>query len=307
MKKEGFWHLLKNTYKEWSKDKATRLAAALSFYAIFSLTPLVLILTALLSSILDQESVQRVLILQLQDVFGREGATFITSSLRAQKNTTHDIYITVVTFVSLLLASIGIFGHLKASFNTIWGVDKDPKTDITVLVKRNFVSFGIVLLLGALFFVSIVISTLISVIGTHFEELLPYPKIVLEVLNQLIAFGIITVLFGTFFKILPDVKLQWSDVWEGALFTSILFTLGKFLLSYYITYTAVASKYGAAGSLIIVLLWIYYSAQLLLFGAEFTKVYTYTYGSLAKPTEQVSKTAKMVGSFIEGFLKGIKK
>jgi membrane protein len=278
MNKESIIDILKETYHAWSKDRATRLAAALSFYTVFSIAPLTLILISVVGSILDKQSVQDMVLSQLQANIGNQGVLFIANALKNDPFTGHNFFVTLITFLSLILAAVGIFGHLKASFNTIWHVE-DSSDGIIGAIKNNLISFGLVILLGTLFVVSLLISTTISIVSTFFSDVLPYSKFVIELLNQSISFGIITVLFGTVFKVLPDTTVEWTDVWEGGLFTAILFTIGRFLFGIYISHTAIATQYGAAGSLIIILLWVYYSAQILFFGAEMTKIYSYQLGS----------------------------
>ncbi|MEO6508860.1 MAG: YihY/virulence factor BrkB family protein [Patescibacteria group bacterium] len=306
MAHESLIELLKQTFKAWKADQATRLSAALSFYAIFSLVPVVLILVAILGSLLDRDSVQQLFIAQLQDNIGQEGAAFIASALKTENILGPNLFISLVTIGSLIISAIGIFGHLKTSFNIIWHKESEAKKGFLEIIREHGSSFGIVIVIGLLFIVSLLLSASVTVVTNFFQDNLPFPQLFIQLLNQSVAFGILTVLFATLFKLLPDKKIQWTDVWEGAIFTATLFVIGKFFIGFYITNAAIATRYGAAGSLIVILLWIYYSTQILFFGAELTKVYTYTYGSLKEePKKEVTKTAIVVGSFLEGFIKAI--
>jgi membrane protein len=186
---------------------------------------------------------------------------------------------TALALFPLVFGLWGLFGELQDGLNTIWGVTPKAGRRVTEIVKERFWSFAMVVGIGFLLLVSLAMSAWLIVVGTYFGQLLPAPAAALELLNFVISFGVITVLFAMTFKLLPDVTIAWRDVWPGAALTSLLFTAGKFVIGLYLGKSAVASAYGAAGSLVIIVVWVYYSAQILLFGAEFTKVWTKRRGS----------------------------
>jgi membrane protein len=193
-----------------------------------------------------------------------------------------------IAAVTLLLGASGLFGQLQDALNTIWGVKPKPGRGMWRLIQDRFLSVMAVLGTGFLLLVSLVLSAALSALGKWFGGLLPAPEVLLQALNFLVSFGVITVLFAMIFKLLPDARITWRDVWVGAGITALLFTLGKFLIGLYLGKSNVGSAYGAAGSLVIVLVWVYYSAQILLFGAEFTQVYANTSGAAIVPTEQAT-------------------
>jgi membrane protein len=307
MNNQSFFSLLKKTYQAWSEDKATRLAASLSYYTVFALAPLLLILTAAAGLLLGQESVQEQIVAQFQDTLGKQGAAFIVNSLKAQNSPDQNIMATIFGFATLLLGALGIFGQLKISFDEIWHIEV-PNKGFLYMLEHNLLSFFMLILIGLLLIVFLILSTLISFIGSYSQNLIPIPAFLLQIANVLLSIAVITVLFTTMFKLFPDKKVEWRDAFIGGLITAVLFTIGKFIIGFYLGHTAVVSQYGAAGSLIVILLWIYYSSQILFFGAEFTKVYAHCCGSLSKVKNQynqVEMPAKVAGAFMAGFIKGL--
>jgi membrane protein len=277
--------LLKETFQEWSEDKAPRLAAALSYYTIFSIAPFLIVVIAIAGLAFGQEAVQGRLDEQIQGLVGPEGADMIQELIQNVRQPEGNIIATIIGIATLLLGASGVFGQLQDALNTIWGVTPKPGRGILGMIKDRFFSFTMVLGVGFLLLVSLVISTVLSSIQGYFLGLFPGAEFILEIINFIVSFGVITLLFALMYKYLPDVKIQWSDVWIGAAFTALLFVIGKTLLGLYLGNSGVLSTYGAAGSVIIVLLWIFYSAQILLFGAEFTQVYAMKYGSRIQPDE----------------------
>ena len=279
------FNLLKQTFKEWSEDKAPRLAAALSYYTIFSLAPLLVIAIAIASLVLDQAEVQTRLLDQIGNLTGAEGAGMIETMIAGQQDQGTDVIASVLGIAALLFGATGVVVQLQDALNTIWDVAPKPDRGLMGVIKDRFFSFAMVLGVGFLLLVSLVVSTALSALGDSLTGLLPGYEILLQVLSFLVSFGFITLLFALIFKYVPDAEIAWRDIWLGAAVTALLFTIGEWAIGFYLGNTDVASAYGAAGSLIILLLWVYYSAQILFFGAEFTQVYANQYGSRVVPAD----------------------
>lgn len=290
------WKLLSATYKKWAKDHAQSLGAALAFYAIFSLAPLLLIVIAIAGSVFGQEAAQGQIIGQIQGLVGEESANAIQSMIEEVRKPATGIIATVLAMVMLLLGATGVFAQLQEALNTIWSVEENPGESLWKLLKDRFVSLMAVLGTGFLLLVSLVVSAGLSAVGAALGNFLPVPGFVLQIINFFVSFAIVTFLFAMIYKLLPDISIQWGDVWIGAIMTSLLFTIGKFLIGLYLGKSDVGIAYGAAGSLVVVLIWVYYASQIFLFGAEFTAVYAHSRGSrLASsspvPTKPVVKLA----------------
>jgi membrane protein len=277
--------LFKETFQEWNEDKAPRLAAALAYYTIFSIAPFLIVVIAIAGLVFGQEAVQGSLDEQIQGLVGREGADMIQQLIQNVRQPSENILATVIGLVTLLLGAAGVFGQLQDALNTVWGITPKPGRGFLGIIRDRFFSFTMVLGVGFLLLVSLIVSAILASINTYFLGLLPGTEIILEVVNFIVSLGIITLLFGLMYKYVPDVEIQWRDVWVGAAVTALLFTIGKTLLGLYLGNSGVLSTYGAAGSIIIILLWIFYSAQILLFGAEFTQVYAQKYGAYIRPDE----------------------
>lgn len=282
---KAVWTLLKTTFDEWREDKASRLAAALSYYTIFSLAPLLIIVIAIVGLILDPGTVQRAILDQFQGLFGAESSSLIDTMIESTRRPAAGIIATVIGIVTLLFGALGVFGQLKDALNTIWEVEPKPSQGILGLLKDRLLSFTMILGVGFLLLVSLVLSTGLSALNGWVESWLPGGAILAQIINLVVSFGVITLLFALIYKILPDAEIAWRDVWIGAAVTALLFSLGKLAIGLYLGNSSTASAYGAAGSLIVILLWIYYSAQILFFGAEFTQVYARLHGSRIVPDE----------------------
>lgn len=282
---KSFWELLRETFSEWSEDRASRLAAALAYYATFSLAPLLIIAIAMAGLIFGQEAVQSQIIEQVQGLIGDRGARLVQTMIEGAYQPTSRIPATVIGIATLLFGASGVFAQLHSALNTIWNVAPRPGRGVLALVKDRFISFTMVLAVGFLLLVSLVVSAALAALGRYLDTLLPNLINTVKILNLVISFGVVTLLFAMIYKFLPDVKIKWGDVWIGAAITSLLFTVGKQLIGLYLGHSSAASVYGAAGSLAIILIWIYYSAQIVFLGAEFTQVYARKYGSRIKPAE----------------------
>jgi len=238
---------------------------------------------------------------QIRELIGEQGATAIEATIRSARTATLGRTETALALIPLVFGLWGVFGELQDGLNTIWGVTPKSGRTIVQILKDRFWSFAMVVGIGFLLLVSLVLSAWIAALGTYLSYLLPAPAAALEALNFVISFAVITGAFALIFKLLPDVKIDWRDVWLGAAVTSLFFTGGKFLIGLYLGKSAVASAYGAAGSLVVIVVWVYYSSQILLFGAEFTKVWTKRRGSgfvpekMAEPVTQEARAEQGLG------------
>ncbi len=271
--------LLKAAYLEWIKDKAPRMGAALAYYTIFSLAPLLIIAVAIAGLVFGVQAAQGEIAGQIQGLVGRDGAKAIQDLIQSAHKPAHGVIGTMIGVFALFLGASGVFCEMQDALNCIWHVSSDIKAGILCLVKERFLSFGMVLGIGFLLLVSLLLSALLAAVGKYLGGILPIPAVLLESVDFLFSLLSITVLFAMTFKLLPNARIAWSDVWIGAALTSLLFTAGKFVIGFYIGKSVSTSAYGAAGSLVVVVAWIYYSALLLYFGAEFTRVYANTLGS----------------------------
>jgi membrane protein len=282
---KDIFNLLKDTFKEWNEDKCPRLAAALAYYTAFSLAPLLIVVMSIAGFVFGEEAVRGQVQTQIQGVVGGQAAGAIQEMLANTNNhPASSILATVIGVVTLLLGAAGLFGSLQDALNTVWEVAPKPQGIIVMLCQR-FISFTMVLGIGFVLLVSLVLSALITAVQTWVKVQVPGQATILQILNIIISFGVITLLFAAIYKVLPDVKISWKDVWVGAAVTALLFTIGKYLLGLDLGQSSVASGFGAAGSFVVLLLWIFYSSQILLFGAEFTQVYARTYGSRIVPSK----------------------
>ena len=280
-----FWPLLKAAAADWSHDRAPRLGAALAYYTVFSIVPLLIVIIAIIGLVFGQEAAQGAIIEQISNLVGEQSAAAIKDMIERAEKPTAGIVSTLVAVVVLLSGAAGLFGQLKAALDTVWGVEAKEGRGIWGFIKDNFLSFATVLGTAFLLLVSLILSAALAAMGKWFGNLLPVPEAVLQIVNFLLSFAVITGLFAMIFKILPEAHIAWPDVWMGAAITSFLFTIGKFAIGLYLGKSHVASGFGAAGSLVVMLVWVYYSAQILLFGAEFTQVYANRFGEHIQPSE----------------------
>ncbi len=275
--------LVKETFSEWSKDKASRLAAALSYYTIFSVAPLLIIAIAVAGLVFGRKAATDQLVGEIRDLVGNDGAQVIQSILQNASKTTSGILATLIGLATLLVGASGAFGQLQDSLNTIWEVRPKAGRGVRGVLRDRFLSFSMVLFIGFLLMVTLLLSAFLSGIGKYLADLLPMSSLVLQAINFAISLGVTSFLFALIFKVLPDAYIRWRDVWVGAAVTALLFSLGRFLIGLYLGRSSISSAYGAAGSLVVLLLWIYYSAQILFLGAEFTQVYARKFGQEITP------------------------
>lgn len=282
---------LKETYNKWSEHQAPRLGASVAFYSLLSFAPLLILITALIALVLGQESAQGALIGQARQMMGTHGADTVQNLLKNSQKPTAGIFSSVVAFITLLFGASGVFSELESALNIIWEAPEQTSSGLWGTIKQRLFSFGMVLSVGFLLLISLVLSTALSFMGHGLSQILPLPDALLQGLNFIVSIVVIAVVFALMFKYVPNVKVSWHYVIIGAIGTAILFTIGKFLLGLYIGKASVGSTYGAAGSLVAVIVWIYYSAQIFFFGAEFTHVYALAHGH-ARPETEKSKEPK---------------
>jgi membrane protein len=275
--------VLKETWSDWNEDKAPRLAAALAYYTAFSLAPLLVIAIAIAGLVFGQEAARGQVSSQIQGLLGPEGAEAVETMIAGSSKQSSGILAAVIGFATLLFGASGLFGQLKDAMNTIWEVQPKPGQGIMATIKQNFFSFTMVLGTGFLLLVSLLLSAVLAGLVGFFQNALPGADWLWLVVNFLVGFAVTTGVFALIFKFVPDAKIAWGDVWIGAAVTSLLFSIGRFALGWYLGNGSFSSSYGAAASLVIVLLWVYYTAQILFFGAEFTQVYARRYGSRIEP------------------------
>jgi membrane protein len=265
----------------WLGHKAAKLGAALAYYSVFSLGALMVVTIAVAGLVFGQEAVRGEVSSQLGNLLGRQGAEGVQSMLAGAGKWGEGIFATVLGIATLLFAAVGVVVQLKDALNTVWEVKPAAKSGIWSYVRTYGVSLAGVLSLGFLLLISLLLTTALSALGS---SLAPYlPELVFHIVSFLVSFAVISLLFAMMFKWLPDIEVAWRDVWPGAVATAALFEIGKFLIGLYIGKQGLESTFGAAASIVVVLIWVYYSAQLVLFGAEFTRVYAQNYGSAVRP------------------------
>jgi membrane protein len=280
------WTSLKHSFKGFSDDKLTKLSASLAYYTVFSLGPLMIVIIFLCSIFLGREAVEGSINTQLQSFIGSDAAKQIQEIIKNASISGKGGIAAVIGVVTLLVGATTVFGEIQDSINGIWGLKASPKAGMVKLILSRVLSFGLIATLGFLLLVSLAVTALVEGIGDRLKAAFPdIAVVVFYIINLLLTLGITTVLFAIIFKILPDVKIKWKAIWPGAIATSLLFMIGKFAISFYVSKSDIGSTYGAAGSLVVLLVWIYYSAIILYFGAEFTKSYALQKGEPVTPTE----------------------
>jgi membrane protein len=283
MKVRDGWQLVKDTFSEWNDDKVSRLAAALAYYTVFALAPLLVISIGIAGLVFGEEAARGEVVAQLQGLLGTKGAQLVEEMIAASRKTESGIAATAIGLLVLLFGATGVFGELQDSLNTIWEVKPRPGRGWRGILRDRFFSFTMVLGTGFLLLVSLALSAVFAAVGKYLTGFLPAPEIVLQILNFAVSLALITLLFALIFKIVPDAKIAWRDVWVGATITALLFSAGKLIIGIYLGKSTMTSTFGAAASLAILLIWIYYSAQILFLGAEFTQVYATRFGSHIEP------------------------
>jgi membrane protein len=268
----GVGTLLKESAQGFVNDDGLRLSAALAYYSAFSLAPLLLIVLSIAGAVFGDDAVRGMLYDEIHRDLGRSGAEVLEDMVAHARDPQQSLVMSLVGLVVLLFGATGLFGQLQAALNTIWNVPPRESFGVGHYMKSHFLSFTMVLGTGFLLLVSMVISTLLNAVSARMGEIANLPAPLWAVVGGFISFTLITLLFAAIFKVLPDVIIRWRDVWTGAIFTSGLFAIGKSAIGWYLGREAMASSYGSAGAVIVILSWLYYSSAILLFGAEFTQV-----------------------------------
>lgn len=287
--------LLKESYSEWNDDDPFRMSAAMSYYAIFSLPGLLLIVISVAGFIFGEEAVQGEISTQISSMIGSDAAKNVEEMISNVHQNESSIWATIIGFATLIFGATGLFYQLQISLNQIWEVQVKKEEGIKKVLVDRITSFGVILVIGFLLLISLVLTAALSAFSDFIKENLPsYLIYVFYIVEFLVSYGIITLLFATIYKVLPDVNIRWKTVWIGAAVTAALFVIGKFALGIYFGKSDPGSAYGAAGSLILILLWVSYSCLILFFGAEFTQVYARRYGHKIEPNSHARRTASYI-------------
>ncbi|MFO0991304.1 MAG: YihY/virulence factor BrkB family protein [Hyphomicrobiales bacterium] len=277
----AWWRLLTDTVAAWSDDYASSMGAAIAYYTLFSIAPLLVIVTAVAGFLFGYQAVNGELYGQLRGLVGSNGAEAIQALVKSVSEPAEGIAAIIISSVLMVIGATGVFSELQSALDRIWEVPRRERSSTWMeLVRTRILAFGMVLSLAFLLLVSLIVSTAIAAVGVIWDVWLGHWEIVLQLVNLLSGLVIFTVVFALIFRFLPRVTIGWRDVWLGALITSLLFVAGKFLIGLYIGKSGIVSGFGAAGSLVTLLIWVYYSAQIFLLGAEFTWIYAHRYGSL---------------------------
>jgi membrane protein len=289
------WMLAKNTSIKWRSDNTFRLAASLAFYTAFSFAPMILIAVGIAGLFFSRQTAVNHLVHELQQLVGPKGADVVRQVLESASGLGQGVWAISVGIVTLVLGASAIFAELQAALNIIWGVKAQVRRGVLLdLIIDRLRSFSIAVGVGFLLLVSLVLSAVVSGIRDYLTYWMPALPWIWQGLDLVVSLALITVLFAMIYKYLPDVKLEWRDVWTGAAVTSLLFTVGKYLIGIYLGRTATANAYGAAGSFVVLLIWIYYSALISFFGAEFTEVYARQRRRRIRPEDHAEVAEKPV-------------
>ena len=284
---------LKETYQEWSSDNAFEKSSSLAYYSVFSLPGLLIIVITVASLIWSSQYVEQVVSDQISGAIGGEAAEQVQTMIENSKQESNSTMALIVGIATLVFGATGVFSQLQSSLNDAWEVELDPDAGIKQMAISRVTALGIVLAISFLLIVSLLLSAGLSAMNGWIEQQLPgFPTVIFFILNNIVSVGVITVLFALMFKVLPDAEVEWRSVWPGALLSAVLFTIGKFLLGFYFGQAEPEATFGAAGSIILIMLWVYYSSLILLFGAEFSQVYARRNGHRLEPSEHARYNAE---------------
>ncbi|MEP7053268.1 MAG: YihY/virulence factor BrkB family protein [Pseudomonadota bacterium] len=285
LKERAPYLVIKETLTAWDEDNVTRLAASLAYFTLLSIAPLIILAVAVAGLAFGEEAARQHIAGELSGVVGRGAAGAIESIAKNARAPGSGVFSVIVGLIVLLFGASGVFGELQSALNTVWEVAPKPGRGVLGIVKDRFFSFTMVVGVAFLLLVSLIVSAALTWVGQAFASSLPGGAAVWQVLNFCISLAVVTALFALMFKTVPEAHIQWRDVWVGSAVTAVLFTLGKFGLGIYLGSAGVSSAYGAAGSIVALVIWVYYSSQVLLLGAEFTQVYALRYGSRITPDD----------------------
>lgn len=294
------WYLLKTTFNEFNDDNAIKLSASLSYYTIFALPPLMIIIITLCGFFFGKDAVTGQLYGQINGLVGNDAAIQIQNAIKNVELSNSNVFATIFGGIMLLIGASGVFAEIQSSINYIWGLRAKPNKGVKKFIQNRLMSFSMIASVGFLLLVSLLVNSVMDLLSARLKLYFPESTVYLfYVLNIVIVFLIITLLFAIIFRTLPDGNIKWKDAFIGASSTSVLFMIGKFAIGFYLGSSTVATVYGAAGSIIIILLWVYYSAIILYFGAEYTKVYARAFGGNISPNEYSVEIQKEVFEIIE--------
>jgi membrane protein len=281
---------------EWSGDNVSRLSAAIGFYAVFTTAPLLVILIAVAGFVYGEQAVRGRIVNEIQAYIGPKGAEVVQGMIAGASKQSTGVWATILAFAALLFGASGFFIQLQGALNTVWGVQQKPGGSMVIgFLKNRLVSVIMVLLTGLLLIALMAGTSVIWTVTEYFHHLLPLTPVFWQVIDFLVVFVLLTLIFALVMRTVPDVKIRWRDVWMGALVTSILFTIGQFLLGLYLGRKSFTSSYGVAGSFVLILIWVYYSAQSFLIGAEMTQIYSRRYGKEIEPSDNAVRVRKQTG------------
>ena len=281
-----FWRLLQKAATAWNNDNTLTLGAALAYYAVFSISPLLVIALYITGYFFKEDSTTYIQT-EIGNLVGRNAAEVITGTISLVNQSRHGAAATFISLIVLFVGASGVFVQLQDSLNRIWGVSPKPGQFVRDLLKQRLASFAMVVGVGFLLLVSLLLSAALAAITGYFDYLLPSANFVWYGLDITLSFATVVLVFAAVYKVVPDVRLEWKDVWAGAFLGAVLFVVGKSLIAFYLGRSGVGSAFGAAGSILVILAWVYYSSQILFFGAEFTKIYTEQHGQKVKPLKGV--------------------
>ena len=282
---KGIWEVLKNSFTGFSNHNVMKFSAALAYYTVFSMAPLLIVIISLCGIFLGQEAVEGQIYGALAGFMGEDTAMQLQEIIKKASISGKDTIAAIIGIITLLVGATTVFAEIQDSINDIWGLKPKPKRGWLKILKNRFLSFSVIISLGFILLVSLAVTSLIDGFSDILQARFPEVTVVIfYILNQAITLAVISLIFGVIFKVLPDAEIKWRDVISGSVVTALLFMLGKFAISFYISKSEVGSTYGAAGSLVVLLLWTYYSSIILYFGAEFTKAYAVKFGSEIRPS-----------------------
>lgn len=291
---KGVWELLKDTFTGFSDDKITKLSGSLAYFTVFSMGPLLVVIISFCGIFLSREAIEGKVYSVLVSFVGSDTASQLQEIIRNASIGDKSVIAAIVGVIILLIGATSVFAEIQDSINIIWGVKPKPKKGWLKYLTNRFLSFSVIVSLGFLLLVSLALSAIIEMISGRLQSYFPEITIVVfYIINLILTVGISTLIFGTIFKVLPDAKIKWKDVFAGAIVTAVLFLIGKFAISLYISQAKVGSTYGAAGSLVILLVWVYYSSIILYLGAEFTKAYAVRFGDEIHPNDYAVTTRQV--------------
>lgn len=282
---KGIWEVLKKAFSGFSDDKVTKLSASLAYYTVFSIGPMIIVIIYVAGLIYGREAVQGTIFGQIKGLVGASAAVQIQDMIKSAALNTEGNFAFIIGIVTLVIGATGVFAEIQDSINQIWNLKPKPKKGWVKMLKDRLLSFSVIISLGFILLVSLLVNGVLEILMDRLQARFPnITVVVVYIVNLAITFLVISTLFGVIFKVLPDAIIKWKDVVTGSMVTAVLFMLGKFAITYYIGKSNVGGTYGAAGSLVVLLLWVYYSSVILYFGAEFTKAYAAKYGSAIHPS-----------------------